>query len=101
MYKFHISYFVIVWICCKFCNFGIFGFLHLEGFYDSRLIHCGGNNLLSHEGGARRRVLVATFVNVKARPVPRAAACAIRRELRGRHRLRSLFGADQTIERGA
>merc|ERR1711971_125135 len=33
--------------------------------YDSRIIHCGGANLSGPDGGARRRVLVATFAMPK------------------------------------
>lgn len=61
--------------------------------YDSRLIHCGGANLLGCEGGARRRLLVATFVDLRRRSTPRGSACTIRKELRGRIRLRTFLKA--------
>jgi len=64
--------------------------------YDSRLLHCGGMNSLASNGGARRRVLVATFVDVRSRKTPRGSACTIRRELRGRFRLQHFLRADPT-----
>lgn len=79
--------------------------------YDARLLHCGGANLpgqhscdssaaLSTEvenaavGGARRRMFVCTFVDVRARAAPKGSTCTIRQELRGRVRLHHFLSGE-------
>eukprot|EP00928_Gymnodinium_smaydae_P025846 TRINITY_DN20476_c0_g1_i2.p1 TRINITY_DN20476_c0_g1~~TRINITY_DN20476_c0_g1_i2.p1 ORF type:complete len:332 (+),score=60.84 TRINITY_DN20476_c0_g1_i2:41-997(+) len=59
--------------------------------YDSRLIHCGGSNLLAEFGGARRRVFVTTWLDVTAQKAPRGSSCTIRKEVRGQIRLRDVL----------